>query len=141
MARSAAWWKEFEERVDRTGVSSGDPLVSLFMETQLPEPRPLCRQDFQDALRTMLGDPENKTPIVMSVYTDQGWVNYTFEVADLELIRWFELPTLVAMEGPENFREVVALAKSAYDSRCGYLSPTIQRLPVRFINDLKEVSP
>lgn len=141
MARSSRWWQEFEERVDRTGVSSGDPLVTLFEEVKIPEPRPLCRQDFEDALRSMLGDPENKTPIVMEVYTDRGWMNFTFEVTDLDSIPWRELPNLIAFEGPKSFREVVTLAKSAYDCRCGYLTPTIQRFPQRLINDLLETSP
>ena len=132
-----SWWNAFEARVDATGMPSQDPLIIFAMMMRaLPEPRPLRREDLEGIKKDMLGDPENRTPIVMGVHTTTGWMNFSFEVDDLEAVTWKELPNLIAFEGPGSFREVVALAKSKYEGRCGHLTPTIQRLPGFLIEDL-----
>lgn len=137
MTLSKAWWDDFEARVDKTGVK-GDPLFELgracaidFKPARWP-----TREDFAAIEKQMFGDPENKEPIFMDVYTTKGWMKYTFELKDLEQVPWKELGNVIATEGPRNFREVVVLAKSAYESRCGYMSPTIQRLPDAVIRGL-----
>lgn len=133
---NTSWWQEFEARVDATGVAAEDPMVTLFKKLEKNELPPFSRETLKDLELAILGDPENTEPIVMAVYTPQGWMNYTFEVADLETISWRDLPTLIATEGPANFREVTTLAKSRYEMRCGYLTPSIRRLPQRMIDDL-----
>ena len=137
--RAASWWAEFEARVDATGIPiDGDPFANVFekLTVDLASNSTLRWQDFEDVMKTLLGDPENRSPVLMDVFTPQGWVTYSFEVVDLEAVPWKELPNLIAFEGPGSFREVVALAKSKYEGRCGYITPTIQRLPRRLIEDL-----
>lgn len=124
MPSSALWWLDFENRVDATGVPADEnPFKNLTAEAS-------------PGLCWLLGDPENRAPVAMDVHTADGWLTYKFEVVDLEAISWNELPNLIADEGPTTFREVVALAKSKYERRCGYLTPTIHRMPIVFIDDL-----
>lgn len=134
----AAWWGEFEARVDATGTQiDSDPFADLFQCLTVDLSGGTLRwQDLEDLKKAMLGDPENRSPVTMDVFTTKGWMTYSFEVDDLEAVPWKELPNLIAFEGPESFREVVALAKSKYEGRCGYLTPTIQRLPRILIEDL-----